>query len=802
MADLTYTVDVNTNPAQKSLDALNKKVETVNKTFNAFKQALIGFATGGFIAQAYQYADAISDLSDATNIAIEAVVGFGKAVQQSGGDAEKANQGLLKFVQSIGEAADGSLKTQNAFQDVGISLKDLATLSEQDLLRKAIDGLAKIDDTAKRSVVQLELFGKAMKGVSAQNLAEAFGPATDASGKYAQSIKAAADAQQNLEVFAGDFKIALLETLQPISELAKNLLAAGSASKDFIKTGLDIGLVVIEFLAVGKAIRLVTSAFKALAAAPAVIKGGFDILARTWDAFKVQLGFVRKEGAITQATFEGLSKRFQWLGKGLDEIMQGLAVLGGAFTAFYKLVLPEGMREKIEGFFGKLKEYITGTSSGAGAGRGGNEELTKQLQEQGEKLRKQSEAAREVQDALAKRRKEIEQTTVAFGKQNQEIAQGIQLETSLVGKSEDYAEVVRAVAEINKRANDEVEKLRLAKSLLTKDEQALAATYDQQIKKILEVAAADEKRIVSAIQGLQSAKLLEQDRLNTIELINQQLQKQATYDESILQIRRQAQEALDQAKFEGAQMQRTPLEQKIEEIKRNAEKAALEAGRSFSQQFEGLELSAQDAKKLADGLDLIAQKYKEIADQQTKNLEASRSFATGWKTAFDEYMDNATNAAKRAGEIFNRVTSNMESAIDKFVETGKFSFSDFARSVIQDLLKIELKAQATQLLKGLQSGAGSFLGSIFGFAEGGNPPINKPSIVGENGPELFVPKTAGTVIPNNELSGKSTTPTQTNIVYNINAIDSKSVAEFFASNRKTMLGTIQLAQKELPYGNR
>jgi phage-related minor tail protein len=145
----------------------------------------------------------------------------------------------------------------------------------------------------------------------------------------------------------------------------------------------------------------------------------------------------------------------------------------------------------------------------------------------------------------------------------------------------------------------------------------------------------------------------------------------------------------------------------------------------------------------------------------------------------------------------------MNSAIDKFVETGKFSFADFSRSIIQDLIKIELKAQATKLFSSLMSTGGSFLSSLLGFAGGGNPPVGKPSIVGEKGPELFVPRTAGTVIPNNQLGmGGSQQTVNNNTVYNISAIDARSVAEFFAANRKTMLGTIQLAQKELPYGNR
>ena len=40
-----------------------------------------------------------------------------------------------------------------------------------------------------------------------------------------------------------------------------------------------------------------------------------------------------------------------------------------------------------------------------------------------------------------------------------------------------------------------------------------------------------------------------------------------------------------------------------------------------------------------------------------------------------------------------------------------------------------------------------------GYAKGGRPEVGMPSIVGENGPELFVPDNAGTVVPNHRLGG-------------------------------------------------
>jgi phage-related minor tail protein len=142
----------------------------------------------------------------------------------------------------------------------------------------------------------------------------------------------------------------------------------------------------------------------------------------------------------------------------------------------------------------------------------------------------------------------------------------------------------------------------------------------------------------------------------------------------------------------------------------------------------------------------------------------------------------------------------MNSAIDNFVTTGKFKFSDFARSIIQDLIKIQLKAQASKILAGAEGAIGGFLKGIFGFANGGQPPVGKPSIVGENGPELFVPKTAGTIIPNGGGNGGNQPGGNTYITNNISAIDAKSVAQLFAENRKTLFGSVQLAQKEMSYG--
>lgn len=217
--------------------------------------------------------------------------------------------------------------------------------------------------------------------------------------------------------------------------------------------------------------------------------------------------------------------------------------------------------------------------------------------------------------------------------------------------------------------------------------------------------------------------------------------------------------------------------------------------------------AADDARansEIAQAKKVAEEKVKILKDQIDKEKALRQDASAGAKQALEQItrsFDPFSVAQMKVNSLFG----SMESAIDSFVETGKFSFKDFTRSIIQDMIKIELKAMASKALSAL-FGGGGFLSSILGFAEGGNPPVNKPSIVGEQGPELFIPKTAGTIIPNNQLragggGGSVSAPVTNNyITNNISAVDAKSVAQLFAENRKTLFGTVKMAEKEMSYG--
>lgn len=88
--------------------------------------------------------------------------------------------------------------------------------------------------------------------------------------------------------------------------------------------------------------------------------------------------------------------------------------------------------------------------------------------------------------------------------------------------------------------------------------------------------------------------------------------------------------------------------------------------------------------------------------------------------------------------------------------------SDVLRNLAQDLMRLFFRETiGAPLAKAVSAG---FRG-LLGFADGGRPPVGTPSVVGERGPELFVPDRAGTIVPNHKLGGGGSGPSL-NLTYN------------------------------------
>jgi lambda family phage tail tape measure protein len=242
-----------------------------------------------------------------------------------------------------------------------------------------------------------------------------------------------------------------------------------------------------------------------------------------------------------------------------------------------------------------------------------------------------------------------------------------------------------------------------------------------------------------------------------------------------------------------------------------------------------LELSSAEektqAKQLYDEKIKYIQKTYEIEISNNRKLDEMRisnldneikrqqSWLFGWTNALKRYAEESEKASNRGAQAFNIVMAGMETALSNFVETGKLKFKDFVGDVVKQLLYMQLKAQATSLFNSLFGGAKGFLGSLFlnknqsavgtGFpmaASGGN--INSPTIVGENGAELFVPRTPGTIIPNgawqSQMQTSSGITVNGNYIANMSAIDTQSGMQFLAKNKNTIWAAYQSANRGVP----
>ena len=97
------------------------------------------------------------------------------------------------------------------------------------------------------------------------------------------------------------------------------------------------------------------------------------------------------------------------------------------------------------------------------------------------------------------------------------------------------------------------------------------------------------------------------------------------------------------------------------------------------------------------------------------------------------------------------VTNGIIAAID-----GTKKLGEVARGILMDIRNQLIRFGVISMFK-------SFGFDFLKFADGGRPPVGRPSIVGERGPELFVPDSAGTIVPNHQLGGG------TSVVVNVDA---------------------------------
>ncbi|TDY23942.1 lambda family phage tail tape measure protein [Paraburkholderia sp. BL6665CI2N2] len=170
-------------------------------------------------------------------------------------------------------------------------------------------------------------------------------------------------------------------------------------------------------------------------------------------------------------------------------------------------------------------------------------------------------------------------------------------------------------------------------------------------------------------------------------------------------------------------------------------------------------------------------------------LAANQDWTTGASRAIQNYADSANNVASQVDSMFTGMAKSMEDSLATFATTGKLNFRSLVDSMIQDMVRMQARAElsglfnmaaswisggsfansfgtgvSTSIASGAASGvSGSgYSSTLMGLtsllparATGGPVDAGTTYLVGEKGPELFNPGTSGTIIPNHAISSSS-----------------------------------------------
>jgi hypothetical protein len=156
-----------------------------------------------------------------------------------------------------------------------------------------------------------------------------------------------------------------------------------------------------------------------------------------------------------------------------------------------------------------------------------------------------------------------------------------------------------------------------------------------------------------------------------------------------------------------------------------------------------------------------------LADELSRLNRLLESGAITWETysravfaaqdAFDAAQSSIDAAASKAEQFAKRAKENIQDAFGEgLYNTMNGNFTKIGDSFVRLIQRMVAEALAAKLSEALfsggSSGFGGFLsaigGALFGGkAYGGPVSAGRAVPVGEHGPEIFVPDTAGTVVP-------------------------------------------------------
>jgi tape measure domain-containing protein len=185
-------------------------------------------------------------------------------------------------------------------------------------------------------------------------------------------------------------------------------------------------------------------------------------------------------------------------------------------------------------------------------------------------------------------------------------------------------------------------------------------------------------------------------------------------------------------KLTGKTDEQITLEQKILDIKKQFEPE--DAARLIN--------LLKKNEKLKESIDLMEEEKKKAEELKQKFADIGEAIESSIKDNLRDAITGAQSFGQAMTNVLNRIRDKIiDAQIDKLIDGFGEAFS---------------KGASGKEKKGLGGFLGGILGGLF-KANGGPVKAGKPYIVGERQPELFVPRTSGTILPSTDIGGGSTT---------------------------------------------
>lgn len=158
---------------------------------------------------------------------------------------------------------------------------------------------------------------------------------------------------------------------------------------------------------------------------------------------------------------------------------------------------------------------------------------------------------------------------------------------------------------------------------------------------------------------------------------------------------------------------------------------------------------------IASGI-AIADAEKAYRDRMTEEMN---SVAEGVQNLAEANAKVAEENARAASDAARELGLTFTSAFEDAVVAGK-KLSEVLQGLAQDLIRIMVRKTVTEPLASFGT---NLLGNLFSFGKAGGGTISGPTLVGERGPEVFMPGGSGTVMPMSRVGGGGS------VTYNIDA---------------------------------